>query len=87
MYQLFILAAVFYVNNTDLIHVTELVTASQTELIIHSQTSTNAWGGFAIATGAALKPEKCFAKLMIYRFVRGRASTSTLAQLPSPTHS
>jgi hypothetical protein len=39
------------------------VTASPTELISHVQNSMNAWGGLAIATGAAIKPEKCFAYL------------------------
>jgi hypothetical protein len=68
-YQLFLLIAIIYVDGTDLIQVTELVTASLIELIQHSQTSTNAWGRLAIAMGAALKPEKCFAYFMVYRFI------------------
>jgi hypothetical protein len=30
------------------------------ELIAAAQTVTYAWGGLAIATGAAMKPEKCY---------------------------
>ncbi len=51
------LAAVIYVDDTDLIHTSLSVTALPAELIAHSQKSTNAWGGLAIATGALLKPE------------------------------
>ena len=46
------------------------VTDSPTELIQHAQKSTDAWGGLSIATGAAMKPEKCYAYFMTYT-VRG----------------
>jgi hypothetical protein len=64
-FQLFVLAAVLYVNDMDLIHTTALVTATPSELFEQSQISTNAWGGLAIATGASLKPEKCFAYFQV----------------------
>jgi hypothetical protein len=51
------LAAVIYVDDADLVHTPPLITASPAELIAHSQKSTTAWGGLAIATGASLKPE------------------------------
>ncbi len=58
-HRLFILAAVLYVDDADNIHMTPSITDSPLELIQHAQHSTNAWGGLAIATGAAMKPEKC----------------------------
>jgi hypothetical protein len=47
-----------YVDDTNPPHMTALITATPLELTMHSQKSTNAWGGLAIATGAVLKPEK-----------------------------
>jgi hypothetical protein len=67
-FHLFALAAVLYVNDMDLIHITALVTASPSDLVQLSQISTNAWGGLVIATGASLKPEKCFAYFQVYKF-------------------
>jgi hypothetical protein len=66
-----ILAAVIYVDDTNLPHMTMEVNATAEELIEHLQHSTNVWGGLAITTGAALKPEKCYAYFMIYRHIRG----------------
>jgi hypothetical protein len=64
---------------------TALVTATPLELIMHSQKSTNAWDGLAIATGAALKQEKCYAYCLIYRFTNGRASLGDIDDLPTPS--
>ena len=83
-YQLFILAAVLYVDDTDNIHMTPEVTDSPSELILHAQVSTNAWGGFAIATGAAMKPKKCFTYFMTYPVSKGRHSLATIDNLPEP---
>ncbi len=68
------LAAVIYVDDTDLIHTSPSVTASPAELIAHSQKSTHAWGGLVIAIGASLKPETCFAYFMVYKFLASRAT-------------
>jgi hypothetical protein len=62
----FILAAVLYVDNADNIHTTALVSGTPKELIDQAQLSMNAWGGLAIATGAAMKPDKCFAYFLVY---------------------
>ena len=58
------------------------VTASPSDLIEHAQHSTNAWGGLAIATGAAMKPEKCYAYFLSYWYDRGRAKLRTVKALP-----
>jgi hypothetical protein len=60
-------------------------TASPSELIQHAQHSTNAWGNLAIATGAAMKPEKCFSYFMTYPVVRGHHILGTIHNLPDPT--
>jgi hypothetical protein len=64
---LFILAAVLYVDDIDLIHMTALVMALSSDIVKQSQISTDAWGGLAIATGASLKPEKCFAYFQVFK--------------------
>jgi hypothetical protein len=77
------LVAVIYVDDTDLIHTSPSVTASPAELIANFQKSTNVWGGLAIATGASLKPEKCFAYFMVYKFLAGRATLGSIRTLPT----
>ena len=83
--RLVVLAAVLYVDDTDNIHMTPRVTDSPSDLIQHAQTSTNAWGGLAIATGAAMKPEKCFAYFMTYTVLRGHHVLESLHNLPTPS--
>jgi hypothetical protein len=84
-HRLFILATVLYVDDADNIHMTTSVTDSPLELIQHAQHSTNTWGSLAIATGAAMKPEKCFAYFMTYPVVRGQHILGTIHDLPDPT--
>jgi hypothetical protein len=43
----------------------------------------NAWGGLAIAMGTSLKPEKCFAYFMVYKFLAGRATLGSIGTLPT----
>jgi hypothetical protein len=71
--QLLLLAAVMYVNNTDLIHWADQPFCSPSKLIAAVQTATNAWGSLAIATRAAMKPEKYYAYFLSYWYNRGRA--------------
>jgi hypothetical protein len=65
--QLLLLATVMYVDNNNLIHWSCQPFCSLDKLIVASQTATYALGGLAIATGAAMKPEKCYA----YFFLTG----------------
>jgi hypothetical protein len=64
--QLLLLAAIMYVDDTDLIHWSRTLGCNPKELIAAAQTATYAWGGLAIATGAAMKPEKCYAYFPLY---------------------
>jgi hypothetical protein len=83
----FILAAVLYVDDVDNIHVTALMLATLKELIDHAQLLMNAWGGLAIATGATMKPDKCFAYFLVYNFSNSRPLMGTIGSLPAPASS
>jgi hypothetical protein len=80
--QLLLLAAVMYVDDTDLIHWAWCPSYSPDQLIAAAQTATYAWGGLAIATGAAMKPEKCYAYFSSYWCDRGCAKLRTINALP-----
>jgi hypothetical protein len=68
-----------------MINATPSVSATAQELISHTQDATNTWGGLAIATGAALKPEKCFTYILNYKFINGRAVMGSMKSLPAPS--
>jgi hypothetical protein len=76
--QLLILAAVMYVDNTDLVPWSCLPFCSPVELIVAVQTDTYAWGGLAIATGAVMKPDKCYAYFLSYWYDHGCAKLRTV---------
>jgi hypothetical protein len=71
---LLLLAATMYINDTDLIHWCCQSSCNQSKLIAAAHTATYAWGSLAIATGAAMKPNKCYAYFLVsYRYNPGRA--------------
>jgi hypothetical protein len=80
--RLLLLATVMYVNDTDLIHWYHVPSCTPAELIAAAQTATYAWGGLTIATGAAMKPDKCYAYFLSYWFDGGRAKLRTIKALP-----
>ncbi len=71
-----------YVDDTDLDHWASVPSCTPTELIAAAQTATYAWGGLAIATGAAMKPEKCYAYFLSYWYNCGREKLRTVKALP-----
>ena len=77
-WRLLILAAIMYVDDTDLVHWSCLPFCSPVELIAAAQTAMYAWGGLAIATGAAMKPDKCYAYFLSYWYDHGRAKLRTV---------
>jgi hypothetical protein len=83
--RLLLLAAVMYVDDTDLIHWSRSSVCTPEELIAAAQTATYAWGGLVIATGAAMKPEKCYAYFLLFWFDKGRAKLRTINALPTPS--
>ncbi len=80
--QLLLLAAVMYVNDTDLVHWSNLPSCTPSKLIAAAQTATYAWGGLAIATGTAMKQEKCYAYFLSYWYDCGKAKLRTVKSLP-----
>ena len=64
--RLLFLAAIMYVDDTDLIHWAQKPSCTPDKLIATVQTATYTWGGLAIATGAAIKSEKCYAYFLLY---------------------
>jgi hypothetical protein len=52
------------------------------DLIAAVQTAIYAWGGLAIATGAVMKPEKCYAYFLSYSYDNGRARLRPIRSLP-----
>ncbi len=62
-----------YIDNINLIHWSRQPFCSPVELIVTSQTATYAWGGLAVATGAAMKPDKYCVYFLSYWYHRGRA--------------
>jgi hypothetical protein len=51
-------------------------------LIAAAQTATYAWGGLATATGAAMKPDRCYVYFLSCWYNRGRAKLRTINALP-----
>ncbi len=83
--QLLLLAAFMYVDDTDLIHWSRTPDCNPKELITAAQTATYAWGELAIATGAAIKLEKCYTYFLSYWFDKGRAKLRMISLLPTPS--
>jgi hypothetical protein len=71
-----------HIDDTNLIHWSCQPFCSPAKLIVASQIATYAWGGLAIATGAAKKPEKCYANFLSYWYDHDRAKFQTVWALP-----
>jgi len=82
---MFLIAAVMYVDDTDLLHWAPFVTTTDEELIEQVQQATNDWGLLSQATGGILKQEKCSVYFLSYKFVNGRARLKSLEDLPPAT--
>ena len=62
------LAAILFVDDTDILHVRMDEEETVTEAHSALQESINSWGGLLLATGGAFKPIKCFYHLMSFRW-------------------
>jgi exonuclease III len=60
------LAAVLYVDDTDVIHLNMNRQEDEFEALHGLQQSVTSWGNLLIATGGSLKPSKCFYHLISY---------------------
>jgi hypothetical protein len=61
--DVFMLAAVLYLDDSDLLHVAKGLSTDD-ELLASVQSATNAWAGLVHVTGGSLKPQKCFWYMM-----------------------
>ena len=61
-------AAILYVDDTDVIHLDLGAIESTSTAHFHLQESVLSWGKLLIATGGALKPSKCFYHLISFDF-------------------
>jgi hypothetical protein len=56
--------AIPYVEDTDLLHINLEKDETADDPHAAIQNSMNSWGNLLIATGGALKPEKCFYSIL-----------------------
>jgi hypothetical protein len=64
------ISAILYVNDTDLLHINFDRDETVEDAHAAIQNSVNSWGNLLIATGGALKPEKCFYSILSFEWVR-----------------
>ena len=62
------LAAILYVDDSDVIHLRMDATESVEEVHLQLQDSVLSWGNLLIATGGSLKPAKCFYHLISFNW-------------------
>lgn len=76
-----LVAALLYVDDTDLLHMSRDERASESDFVVAVQTATSYWAKLLQATGGNLKPEKCYWYLLSYKFVCGKAQLKPLREL------
>ncbi len=82
----FTLAAVLYVDDSDLFHMAIGMSSDEGFLQL-VQYATNDWAGLVHATGGSLKPQKCFWYMLGWLWKKGKARLKTLYELPQdPFH-
>jgi len=82
--RMFLLAAIMYVDDTDLLHLAPSQQTTDEELISQVEESADAWGQLAQATGGALKQPKDFTYFMSYKFTGGKACLKWIKDFPTP---
>ncbi len=82
---LFILAAVMYADDTNLLHWPASLSTDPDELVAHVQWATTDWTHLAQASGGILKDKKCLLYFLDYKYTNGRAKMKSLLDLPAPS--
>jgi hypothetical protein len=67
------IAAILFVDDTDLLHISSAPTYNEEQFIQEVQESTHLWADLLQATGGNLKPAKCYYYLMLWKFEKGIA--------------
>jgi hypothetical protein len=81
-----ILAALLYVDDTDLLHVASAGDTNEAKFVRKVQLATYHWAKLLQATGGNLKPQKCYCYLLSYRFKQGVASLKPLRDIKHKYH-
>ena len=79
---LFMLAAIIYVDDTDLLLRAQSRSLTQDEFFVDCQRAVTDWGKIVLATGGYLKASKCFWYMMAWKWVKGMPILRSLSQLP-----
>jgi hypothetical protein len=82
--RLFHLAAVIYVDDTNLLHWPSSPCIDPDKLVEHVQLATLDYGHLAIASGGILKEKKCSVYLLDYKYTRRCTQMELLSNLPAP---
>ncbi len=78
----FVLAAILYVDDTDLLHWDHLFQLSDDQFRQKVQLAITAWGNIVQATGGHLKQKKCFWYMMSWKFPNGCPRLKKIHELP-----
>jgi len=81
--MILLLAAVIYVDDTDLLVRARSRTMSDTEFFNQIQASLFAWGAVVMATGGHLKQKKCKVSVVSFHFKNGVATIKPPSLLPT----
>jgi hypothetical protein len=80
---LFTIAAILYVDDTDLLLWAKTSGMSDAQFLQQVQSAVTDWGMLALASGGSLRPEKCFWYFISFKFRNGHAYYKKLEELPS----
>eukprot|EP00956_Cyclotella_meneghiniana_P032412 scaffold89146_cov64-Cyclotella_meneghiniana.AAC.3 len=80
---LFVLAAIIYVDDTDLLLRARSRDMTLDDFYAQCQAAVTDWGSIVLATGGYLKASKCFWYMMSWRWVKGVPQLRSLALLPN----
>jgi hypothetical protein len=75
------LAALLYVDDTDLLHSPPTANLPTVALVQWVQNAITCWANLLQATGGSLKPQKCYWYLLSYKFVNGTATLRSQSEL------
>jgi hypothetical protein len=80
--RVFLLAAIIYVDDTDLLHWARFYGITDEEFFNDIQQATLDWSKIVQATGGSLKQSKSFWHLLSWKFVHGIPTLKSKAELP-----
>jgi hypothetical protein len=83
--RIFFLAAIIYVDDTDLLHWAKFYGISDEAFMEEIQKGVNEWGMLVQAMGGSLKQSKSFWYLLLWKFVHGKPTLKSELELPMLT--